>query len=152
MAGQPPYYKSPDELETKILEYFNNCPDLKAVKLKDSEGAEYIDYKPCPTVTGLALFLGFCDKQSLYDYQSRSEYSYLIKKARTMIERKHEQNLDNGQCTGAIFALKNMGWKDKPDDDAAVTKLSETIQSLVAGMKSDKEYYTKGDQQAQQGT
>ena len=54
-------------------------------------------------------------------------------------------------ATSCIFWLKNRQpdkWREKVDDNGAVEKLSETIQSLVAGMKSDREYYTKGDQQA----
>ena len=40
---------------------------------------------------------------------------------------------------------------DKEDSSTAAA-LSETIQSLVAGMKSDRDYYTKGDSQATDGT
>ena len=76
------------------------------IKVRDSEGAEYCDYVPCPTMTGLALFLGFCSRQSMYDYEEKSQFSYTIKRARTFIECEYEKMLHNGQCTGAIFALK----------------------------------------------
>ena len=68
---------------------------------------------PVPTITGLALHLGFCSRQSFYDYESRPEHSYTIKKARTFIEKHYEELLQVGNTTGAIFALKNMGWLDK---------------------------------------
>lgn len=114
--GRPPHYNTPEELESKINEYFTNCPDKRMVKLRDSEGGEYIDYVPCFTVCGLALYLGFVSRQSMYDYDKRNDaFSYIIKKARCAIEKNYEMNLQNPQCAGSIFALKNMGWKDKQE-------------------------------------
>jgi hypothetical protein len=96
MAGQPPYYKTPEELQTKIDAYFDDdkCPN---------------------TITGLAYFLGFADRQSLNDYEERPEYSFIIKRARTRVEMAYELKLSGQSVTGAIFALKNMGWKDKSE-------------------------------------
>lgn len=65
------------------------------------------------TITGIALWLGFCDKQSMFKYQEKSPYAHLIKKARTLIENKYETKLHTNACAGAIFALKNMGWSDQ---------------------------------------
>ena len=53
----------------------------------------------------------------MYDYEEKSQFSYTIKRARTFIECEYEKMLHNGQCTGAIFALKNMGWKDKTEQE-----------------------------------
>jgi hypothetical protein len=97
MAGRPRIYQSVEELDEAIKSYFN--PD--GIKLDK------------PTVTGLALHLGFADKTTLYEYRDRLEYSYSIKKALTMIENYHELGLTENNVTGRIFALKNMGWKDK---------------------------------------
>jgi len=96
MAGQPPYYNSPEDLQSAIDAYFldENCPN---------------------TITGLAYFLGFADRQSLNDYQERPEYSFIIKRARARVEMAYEAKLSSNTVTGAIFALKNMGWKDKQE-------------------------------------
>ena len=96
-GGRPPYFSSPDELEAKIDEYFKS--------------GEII------TLTGLAYYLGFEDRQSLYDYQNREEYSCIIKRARLYVEMRYEQRLSGNAVTGAIFALKNMGWKDKQETE-----------------------------------
>lgn len=120
-VGRKPFYSTVEELEQKINEYFANCPDKRIIKLRDSEGLEHNDYIPCPTVTGLALYLGFTDRQSMYDYQEKPEFTCTIKRARTFIEREYEKMLHNGQCTGAIFALKNMGWKDRTEVDNTVS-------------------------------
>ena len=97
MAGRPRIYESVDELEIKCDEYFESARK--------------------PTVTGLALYLGFADKSTLYEYRDRPEFSYPIKKALTKIEMYHEEGLSEGNVAGRIFALKNMGWKDKVEQD-----------------------------------
>lgn len=97
MAGRPRIYQSVEELDEAIESYFN--PDGKKLDK--------------PTVTGLALHLGFADKTTLYEYRDRPEYSYSIKRALTMIEQYHELGLTENNFGGRIFALKNMGWKDK---------------------------------------
>ena len=107
MAGQPPKYSSPEELDIKVQEY------LAEIKL-NSEPA---------TITGLALYLGFCSRQSFYDYENLKEFSYTIKKARLTIESKYEIALHGGNASGPIFALKNLGWSDKQEikQDLTVT-------------------------------
>lgn len=97
MAGRPPIFETPQQLEKAIEAYF--------------------DAKPKVTITGLALYLGFCDRQSLYDYEARQEYSCIIKKARLRVECAYEENLAGNSPTGSIFALKNMGWKDKTEQE-----------------------------------
>ena len=96
--GRPRVYDDPEELEKQADLYF-----------EQEQGK--------PTVNGLALFLGFASKQSLYDYQENEKFSYPIKRALTMIEAAHEKNLYGTTVTGSIFALKNMGWKDKTEAD-----------------------------------
>ena len=97
--GQPAKYSSPEELKQKADEYFT-----EAIK----EGWKI-------TVTGLALWLGFVSRQSIYDYEKHGEFSYIIKNARMKVENAYESRLYTGQAGGAIFALKNMGWKDKQE-------------------------------------
>lgn len=98
MAGRPRIYESGDELQEAIDNYFSqpSC-DL--------------------TITGLALHLGFCDRQSLYDYEKSEIFSCIIKTARMRVENAYERKLNSNACTGAIFALKNMGWRDKTEQE-----------------------------------
>lgn len=96
MAGRPRIYESADALEEAIMVYLN-------------------ENKTKLTITGLALHLGFESRQSLYDYEKDGEFSYTIKKARLTIETFYEENLLTKNATGAIFALKNFGWKDKQE-------------------------------------
>ena len=108
-AGRPPLYSNPEEMQIKIDEYFKDCPDKKQVFTKNG-----IFEMPCPTLTGLALYLGFCDRRSMYEYENKPEFTHTIKKARSRMEIVYEQLLQYGN-SGAIFALKNLGWKDKQE-------------------------------------
>lgn len=103
-AGQPPKYKTADELQLCVDEYF------EGIRLNlDDEGNG-----PKPTISGLALHLGFESRQSIYDYEKREGFSYTIKRARLMIEDSYEQQLRQGEAIpGAIFGLKNLGWSDE---------------------------------------
>ena len=97
-GGRPAHYSSPDELRESVLGYFNHCEEKK-------EKA---------TITGLCLYLGFSSRSSLDDYEKRSdEFSYIIKRSRLAVENSYELS---GQSID-IFALKNMGWKDKVEQD-----------------------------------
>jgi hypothetical protein len=92
-------YKTPEELEAAIDLYFV------------AHKKEITDLTP--TTAGLAHFLGFSDRQSLYDYRDRSDtYSCVIKRAILFIESYHEASLSNQSVAGHIFWLKNHGWKD----------------------------------------
>lgn len=92
--GRPPMYDDPNKLEKKINDYF---------KQEDEKF----------TITGLCLFCGFESRQSFYEYENKEGFTYIIKRARMLIENMYEQRLHTNAPTGAIFALKNMGWEDR---------------------------------------
>lgn len=94
-VGKPPYFESPEQLQEAIDRYYQSGESI--------------------TITGMAYFLGFESRQSFYDYEKRPEYSYVIKRARLKVESKYEDNLSSQYVAGSIFALKNMGWKDKTE-------------------------------------
>lgn len=114
MAGRPAEYTSAEQIQAKITEYFEWIKGEQET-LADGKGELQVKWKRFPepaTITGLTLFLGFESRQSFYDYSERGEFSYTLKRARTMIECEYEKALSGQMCTGSIFALKNMGWKD----------------------------------------
>jgi len=95
-GGRPPKFDSPESLMEKIIEYFTGCEENNSKA----------------TITGLTLFLGFESRSSLDDYaEKNNEYSYIIKRAKLAVENSYETS---GQAFD-IFALKNMGWKDKTE-------------------------------------
>lgn len=115
-GGRPPYYDTAEDLLKQVQLYFEEC---ETEKIKT-------------TITGLALYLGFASRSSLDDYEAKGEeFSYIIKRSKLAVENGYELN---GQ-TIDIFALKNMGWKDK----------SEVEQSggLLINWHEEKTYNTK---------
>ena len=119
-AGRPLKYKTTEDLEKHIQDYFDKCvpefvKDENGKALTDSKGHPVINFNP-PTLTGLALHLGFESRQSVYDYENRKdEFSYTIKRARLLCEHWTEKALLSGNVAPAagIFVLKNYGWKDE---------------------------------------
>jgi len=112
-SGRPPKYNNAEELQKAIQSYFDN-PPTKQVVIGKGESQQIVDL-PVLTITGLAYHLGFESRQSFYDYEIDSEFSYTIKRARLFIEHDYEKQLQVGNTTGAIFALKNFGWTDKQE-------------------------------------
>ena len=108
MVGAPPKYETPEELEKEVEQYLSVTPPQNL------------------TITGLALYLGFESRQSVYDYEEKEQFTYIIKRAKLFIEHAYELKLSGNSPTGAIFVLKNMGWRDKTEvDHSGGIKLSK---------------------------
>lgn len=128
-GGRPAMYQTPEEMQTKVDEYFETQVGIKVLKDKDGNiiynvltGEPIMEEVP-PTQSDLALFLGFKDRQSLYDYAKRSEeFSCVIKKAGTRIDAYAERRLfTKPKPTGEIFYLKNRGWTAEEKRDIQVS-------------------------------
>jgi hypothetical protein len=108
-GGKPPIFKSPAEMEKKVQEYFDSLHD-EATGMND-----------IPSVTELALYMGFSCYQSFDDYSDRNkgheEYAEIIKRAKDTIKTFHEKRLAGTTPTGSIFWLKNQGWRDTQQID-----------------------------------
>lgn len=97
---------------------------------------DVIEKRVKPSVTGLALALGFGDKSSVYDYAKKPEFSHSVKRALLIVENGYEEALRESNATGSIFALKNMGWVDKQNYDHT-TKGNEITQIERVIVRSD---------------
>lgn len=99
MAGRPLKFKSVEELQEKIDNFFKTCDEKK---------------EPY-TMTGLALALD-TSRNVLLTYENKDEYSNSIKKARNKCEAYAEKCLFSNKAStaGVIFNMKNnYGWADK---------------------------------------
>jgi len=112
--GRPPKYKTAEELQIKIDEYFDKGCNTRKVVCGPAHNKQVIEIKVL-TITGLVRYCGFCSRQSFYDLEEQEEFSYTIKKARNRMEEEYEELLQQGLGAGAIFALKNFGWSDRQD-------------------------------------
>jgi hypothetical protein len=102
-GGRERRYQDHAEFDALVESYFKDC---------ETKGAK-------PTLAGISLHLGFCDKETFGSYDAVSfEFARTIKKARMRIEDNRHQLLINKDTftPGVIFDLKNNhGWKDKHD-------------------------------------
>lgn len=122
--GRPPKYKSKEEIEEKIEDYFKKC-EGEIMKTDDGQpvfdkfGNPVVIHQRPPTVTGLALALGFTTRLSLLNYQGKKEFMNTITRAKTMIEAYTEERLfDRDGTSGAQFSLRNnfKGWNSQQSD------------------------------------
>lgn len=136
-GGRPPKFKSPEEMQKKIDDYFIQC-DGKV--LTNNEGKVVLDKygnpvvtgaKP-PTVTGLALALGFTSRQALLNYQAKPKFIDTIMRAKSRCEEYAESRLyDREGVRGATFSLTNnfKGWSNCPEqtEESEVLKKAKEI-------------------------
>lgn len=125
-VGRPPKYTSAEQIEGLIDKYFTEC---EGKPLYDKDGNICVDkygnpvivgQKP-PTVTGLALALGFTNRLDLLRYQGKKEFSDTITRAKSLVEKYAEERLfDRNGVHGAQFSLRYnfKGWSDKPEENA----------------------------------
>ena len=134
-AGRPPTFTKAEEMQKEIDQYFeqfNRRITPSEVVSGDIQLPMFGEQRP--TITGLVLFLGFCGRQSFYDYEKNPEFSYTVKNARARIENIYEQMLGSKYSTGAIFALKNFEWTDKQE----IEHSSSVEKPFILQVKPDK--------------
>lgn len=115
-VGHPPIFRTASDLHDAAEAYF--------LKVKD-------DGDP-PTLSGIALELGYCDRQSLYDQAKRGdEFSCVIKKIRSRINAFHETRLAGDKPTGSIFFLKCHGGQDFREPAARHLVASKRVDDMT---------------------
>lgn len=105
-GGRPRKFKSAEELQARIDEYFDDC---------QKRGAPY-------TISGLVNWTDI-ERQTLLNYSKEEEFFDTIKKAKEKIVQMQEEMLMSGKgnAAGIIFSMKNnYGWKDAHQIDADV--------------------------------
>ncbi len=115
-AGRPVLYKTAEELQVIIDEYFDYC-DNRAKKIINKDGQEYMIIDPAPyTMSGLARRLGM-DRDTLLRYSKKEEFYGTIREARDKVQEDVENRMmETKNEKGAMFSLKNnFGWKDKSE-------------------------------------
>lgn len=120
-GGRPPKYKTKEEIQALIDNYFKQCD---------------LDNEPY-TVTGLALSLDM-SRQDLINYSKKDEFVDTIKKAKMRVENYLEKRLINdSSCTGIIFNLKNnYGWRDKQEN----INVGVSYEDYIKRVEDEEEY------------
>lgn len=117
-GGAPRKWKSVSAMQKAIDAYFEKCEGepliIDGEQQRDKYGVPiFINVKP-PTITGLALALGFTGRQALLDYQVRPEFADTVTRAKARCEEYAEMRLyDKDGANGAKFSLGcNFGWRE----------------------------------------
>lgn len=108
-------HTDPNALWALAEQYFDGC---------DAHNEPYL-------ITGLALWLGFCSRREMMDYETKAGFENVIAACRAKVEANYEARLKEGKPTGAIFALKNMGWRDEKHVDMTSSDGSMSPKTLV---------------------
>ena len=110
VGGRPLKFKTVEELQYKIDAYFESCFEI------DTETGRKVQVEPF-TITGLALALN-TSRETLMDIEKcnagyNEQFSDAITRAKLKCHNYAEKQLYTAKSPqGAIFALKNYGWKD----------------------------------------
>ncbi|MEN0053641.1 MAG: terminase small subunit [Mucilaginibacter sp.] len=128
------YSKSALILATRIDEYFvyiegEPLADQPPVKENSKSVTAQKAWEREPefaTISGMALFLGFTSKQEFEAYEQNGKYAQVLKRGRLRVEAAYEARLHQTP-TGVIFALKTLGWNDKPETIKPTTKTDDTL-------------------------
>lgn len=133
--ARPLKYKTVEELQAAIDAYFEDCQgkplvDDKGNAATDKYGEPVIVGAHPPTVTGLALALGFTNRQSLLNYQGKKQFLDTITRAKSRCEAYAESRLfDRDGARGAQFSLEhNFKWSG--EDSTALQKLGELLDKI----------------------
>lgn len=119
-----PRYKTVEEMQAVIDQYFEDCKGEPIIGddgqlIIDKYGQPFIINAHPPTVTGLALALGFTSRQALLNYQAKKAFVDTVLRAKARIEAYAEERLfDRDGQRGAEFSLKyNFRWADEKKQD-----------------------------------
>lgn len=126
-----PDYSAPEEIIAEALLFFRQC------EKRDSR----------PTVTGLALWLGYSGRAALCRAAEAGEgrLGDAIRRAKSVVAMWREGQLGSGKDAGHMFVLKNMGWKDEQRReisggvrlDHSGLSPREAAEALIAGAGND---------------
>lgn len=134
--GPKPMYENVEDMQKKIDAYFQEC---KGTILSDEAGKPvlrngtpiYVGRRP-PTMTGLAMALGFATRKSIFDYRKKGEFELTLTVARSRVEMYAEERLfDRDSVQGAKFSLlHNFGWsagtKQKESGTGSIVRIIES--------------------------
>ncbi|MFR6590698.1 MAG: terminase small subunit [Gallintestinimicrobium sp.] len=135
--GRLPRYKQKKRSKRRskhIFEVAKGSPtDENGNAVTDKGGRPILIHQRPPTVTGLALALGFTSRQALLNYQAKPEFVDTITRAKSMVEAYTEERLfDRDGSNGAQFSLRNnfRGWNERQPSELDIEEQKARIRQI----------------------
>lgn len=116
-SGRIPFYETPEELASKVMEYFEWSDE--------NDKGKY-------TSAGLRFYCGLT-RSNWYQYKQKPAFSDTLEHIETILEDFFEKKLQwAGSTQGAIFWLKNKaGWKDEQHNTNTNTTFNADFGQIV---------------------
>lgn len=133
LGGRPPIFKTAEEMQKAIDEYFDWCDNrVKEIYIEKLNQSVAIIHPAPYTITGLARRLGM-DRRSLLNYSEKDKFFPTIRDARLRVQEDVENRLmESRNEKGAMFNLKNnFGWHDEAKVD--ITSGGKPIPAPILG-------------------
>jgi DNA-packaging protein gp3 len=134
-------FATAQQLEALIDSYFAYIEGESHVQRKKTKGTDgkikttrqktWVREPEPPTIAGLSLFLGFNSKQAFEDYELNGKFADQLKRAGLRIEALYEKKLHTQYTSGAIFALKSLGWNERADIKPANEAISTLLKLVI---------------------
>ena len=128
------YIEGDYRIENKLAKKAEQ-PGVQKITIREAEPA---------TIASLIFHLGFNSREEFDAMEKKGRYSAILKRARLQVEAAYERRLLQPSPTGAMFALKNMGWNEKADTEKTATNIATTltiklIESELQPMSSERD-------------
>jgi len=125
-VGRPRIIKSPEEMDRLVNSYVQMCRDSGEPIL----------------LTGMILSLGLSSRESFDEYATYDGFSDSTKRAKMIVEMEYEKRLNvNSSAAGPIFALKNFGWRDKPEEKSDEHQATpQRVEIIVKDARRDSDH------------
>ncbi|MGY3211182.1 hypothetical protein [Mucilaginibacter sp. HD30] len=122
------YIEGEYRIEKTAAKKADEEPTIRKITIRDAEPA---------TIAALVLHLGFNSREEFEALEEKGRYAAILKRARLQVEAAYEKRLLQPSPSGAMFALKNLGWYEKADTEKAVNGVSKklTIEVIETGHK-----------------
>lgn len=135
-------YGTPEELQAAVDRYFKQCEgtlvfDKNGVPVTKKNGVQLRAGGTPPTITGLALFLGYRNRRTFTRQKNRSQaFLDVVEIAKTRIEDYWEQALfDPKSYFGARYMLCSaFGWGRKESADSTPPTAARIVEQTSKGI------------------
>ncbi len=128
VEGYFKYIEGEYRAEKKVAKKADEEPVLQTITIREAEPA---------TIASLVFHLGFNSREEFDALENKGRYSAILKRARLRVEAAYEKRLLQPSPSGAMFALKNLGWNEKADTEKPATNIATklTINLVETGLK-----------------